>query len=383
MTAIPQELIDCIIDEVDDLKSLQACALTAQTFRGPSQRKLFHSLSVLSNHRSPGYSAAHSLLKESPHLATYIKRLTIRLYHNTSRTHWKKLQKVLEKLEGVRWCEISGNYNRVPWNDLTPGLRAAFIHFISRQPLLKLHAYRISGIPPAAFLNAAPSISFCEVDPGEQENLSSVQPWTGIFTSGLIPPKRSDGSISTVALRHVEDLILYKGTEEIYALLVRPEFVSSVKALRRLSVGPQNGNARTLIHAAAQTLEHIHFSSMHNDPFKDFTFLPHLPSLRIFEAVLSLPMHTNVLGIVFAILTSNASPHLVEIVLTYWHFFNWGFNLPRLPDEHTLTELDSALVDHSAAPALRWRLDTTLDDAVRYFGAFTAIVSQTLDAESA
>ncbi|KAJ7503740.1 hypothetical protein B0H11DRAFT_563612 [Mycena galericulata] len=190
---------------------------------------------------------------------------------------------------------------------------------------------------------------------------------------GLIPPKRSDGSIS--ALRPVEDLILTAGTEGIYALLVRPEFVSSVTALRRLSVSPQKGDARTLIHAASRTLEHINFS-MHNGAFKDLTFLPPLPALRIFEVVLilSLPLEprTNILDIISAILTSNASPHLVEIVLTYWHFLTWGF--PPVLDERTMAELDSALAEHSAAPTLRWRLDVTHDDAARHFATFTAIV---------
>ncbi|KAJ7468238.1 hypothetical protein B0H11DRAFT_2045989 [Mycena galericulata] len=348
MPDIPQELIDCIIDELHDIESLKSCTLTARSFRDPSQRKLLRSLTL---QYSPNYSAVYSLLKKSPHIAKYVKRLTIRMHHDTSGAHghWKKHEKVLGKLGGVRWCKIFGQYSGTAWNSLTPGVRSAFIDFILHQPLRELHVYFISGIPLVVFLNAPPLIVLEDVDPGEQDALSLTKPHTSVFTS--------NGGISTIHLRPAKDLVLHEGTEEICAWILRPEFVSFIAALRRLSVDPEHDSARNLIHAAAQTLEHLHLCS-YLDSIQNYPVLPPLPALRFFEAVLGLPEEpiTPILNSISAMLSSDTSPNLIEIDLTFWNCVNWDYLPPCVPDARVLAALDTALTDHPAVPTLRWRM---------------------------
>ncbi|KAJ7468241.1 hypothetical protein B0H11DRAFT_45646 [Mycena galericulata] len=371
MAATPQELIDSIICEVDDVKSLKACALTAHSFRNPSQRQLLHSLtlqlrdaSIGSHTPSPNYAEFCTLLEESPHVAVYIKRLTIRLYYHTSRGQWKKLQTVLGKLGNVRWCKFGGHYNRIVWNELTSEMCAAFTDFFARQPLRELHMYRISGIPPAVFLGS--------LEKRGADMLSGPYP-------GSSPEKVSGEDVSTslpLYLPSMRDLILDIATEDIYTLLVLPEFISHVAALRRVSIDPQYGHTKILIQAAADTLEHIHFSCMHYEAIMEASIvLPHLPALRFLEAYIGFPTHhvTFLLDTISSILTSNTSPRLAEIVLTF-RFVNWEFQLPSVPDPQAMAKLDTVLVEHPAEPIIRWRMNFTLDYAAAHLAAFTDIV---------
>ncbi|KAJ7236047.1 hypothetical protein B0H12DRAFT_131279 [Mycena haematopus] len=163
MESLPQELLLAIIHEIDDIPSLKACALTGSMFRDASQRVLLRSLTLKGD-----MQAAHTLLVESPHVATYITRLSIRFPLSQGLGMAKiealqpTIQKIMVKLVNVHQCIL--NF----WEDLdqTPALVSTLFDFLERQPLRELHVRDASGVSPASLLRlltTAPVVFFFDV----------------------------------------------------------------------------------------------------------------------------------------------------------------------------------------------------------------------------
>lgn len=70
---MPYDLICVIVSQLEDHKSVKACALVSSIFREPTQRILLRTVSVGAK-KSP-YCHVQDILQESPHLAAYIRRL--------------------------------------------------------------------------------------------------------------------------------------------------------------------------------------------------------------------------------------------------------------------------------------------------------------------
>ncbi|KAJ7351354.1 hypothetical protein DFH08DRAFT_992745 [Mycena albidolilacea] len=83
MPFIPQELVNSILDEVRDRESLNSCSLVGSMFRAPSQHIILQSITLSGwlkdTSESENYGAPHTLLEESPHVASYITALELRL----------------------------------------------------------------------------------------------------------------------------------------------------------------------------------------------------------------------------------------------------------------------------------------------------------------
>ncbi|KAJ7282515.1 hypothetical protein C8J57DRAFT_1295594 [Mycena rebaudengoi] len=97
MVSLPQELVETIIDVVHGKKSLRACALASKALLAPSQRCLFRSISLgksptqVSRNKIPKarnenlgrndhlIAEAVNLFTSSPHLAKYVRSLSISL----------------------------------------------------------------------------------------------------------------------------------------------------------------------------------------------------------------------------------------------------------------------------------------------------------------
>ncbi|KAJ7477745.1 hypothetical protein B0H11DRAFT_2234420 [Mycena galericulata] len=82
MVEFAQELIDEIVDQIAqtdtwydhrDQTTLRACTLAARTFLTPSQRHLFHSLTLSLE------TLGATRFTEHPHLASYVRDLHIRI----------------------------------------------------------------------------------------------------------------------------------------------------------------------------------------------------------------------------------------------------------------------------------------------------------------
>ncbi|KAJ7113067.1 hypothetical protein C8R44DRAFT_797140 [Mycena epipterygia] len=362
MIFIPQELVDSIISKLDDIKSLKACCLAGPMFRDPCQQILLRSITLTCWPKnwaeSPNFGAACILFEESPHVAAYIKHLKIILQVPPARfDSLCNLQQVLEKLVNVRWCMVTGHYRRLRWSALTPGLSAAFLHFFSQQSLRELHLQLISGIPSAAFRRPAPFISFQDV---------SIDAEDASQNAGTI-----------------ENLVLNTESRDVYAFLACPQHQSHIAGLRRLSIDPNHDETMVLIVAAANTLQHIHFSC--NDSEVRSTIpLPVLPALQFIEVLIGFSAQriTGVLDTITSILTSGASFALAEIVLTF-RSSRGDSQLPRAPDTESMAALDAALTVHPAAPLIRWRVNFALKNGAEHFATFSdSVRRQMLHAET-
>ncbi|KAJ6493219.1 hypothetical protein C8R45DRAFT_1136244, partial [Mycena sanguinolenta] len=115
---LPQELVDAILSEVDDLASLKARSLVESRFRVPSQRILLDritlsGLSKVDQSHLENYGAVRTLLEESPQIATYITTLKLRLHLpsvDMQAVDTDSLQRVLRHLVNVRQFTLHGSY---------------------------------------------------------------------------------------------------------------------------------------------------------------------------------------------------------------------------------------------------------------------------------
>ncbi|KAJ7119263.1 hypothetical protein C8R43DRAFT_87079 [Mycena crocata] len=363
MPAIPQELMDGILSELDDSHSLKACSVAASKFRVYSQRSLFRSLTLAGKRISPDpptmpmqmsqrdfsranprcFGATSAFLRGSPHIAPYVKRLTIVLDQHD----WdlENFQKALAELTHVRICEVDG-HNRSIYDRFPPALASVLLDFFARQPLCTLSFQRLGRIPLPLLLGPAPSLKFYAISVAKDAPAS--------------PP---------VQRFNLEQLVLDYHSDELYDLLSRPSFMRCIAPLRRLSLDPQYANCSTVISTAAGTLEHLHFNCTSADG-RTTTPLPPLPALRIVEFKLLWP-HVSIAPYLstlsaYLLASTAASPALTEILLTYAYMSH--SDPLHIPPPNSLSALDKALTAHLGAPLIRWRIASRFD--VAEIGAF-------------
>ncbi|KAF7340960.1 hypothetical protein MSAN_02081300 [Mycena sanguinolenta] len=132
MEFLPQELVQAIVQEIDDISSLKSCSLTGSIFRDASQRILLHSLTL-----ERDVQPAYTLLTESPRIASYITHLSI----------------TLERVD-------------VDNDSLRQSLQYILAKLVNRQPLHKLKINSSDGFSRASILRLltmAPVVSFAGV----------------------------------------------------------------------------------------------------------------------------------------------------------------------------------------------------------------------------
>ncbi|KAJ7720401.1 hypothetical protein B0H16DRAFT_1604592 [Mycena metata] len=339
MPSIPQELVNAIVSHLP-LASLKTCSLVDPTLRGPCQRILLRSITLkcwLSNWpEPPNLDEALGLLEDSPHVASYITHLTIKLQLPIC-AHLSALQLILRKLDNITWCMVDGYYRRLEWTSLlTFGLSAVLAEFLGRESLRTLHLRRVRGFPAAIFRCTAPRLSLEDVEIAE-----SVQ-------ERVVPSGRT-----------IVDLALGRGTDDLYPLLASPQFHSQTASLRRLSISPHDKSV-ALISSVAASLQELQFHHKGTEP-RSILALPPLPALKSIEFLIGFPGRrtTPVLDTITSILTSGTSPNLENITLS----FSWyGLTHSPSPDANSLAALDAALSSHPNAPAIHWRMNFRLMD---------------------
>ncbi|KAJ7675660.1 hypothetical protein DFH06DRAFT_1170158 [Mycena polygramma] len=383
-TTMHQELIDAIVKEVGDHKSLKACALTASSFRGASQRILHRSLTLKGGraHGGPGthdptnHNAAYALLTESPHIIPYITNLTIVFPSApTPPADAESLKRVLAKLTRVTRCILDGNYisknhHGCGMGELVKALSTPLLGFISRQSLRELHMHNIilSLEVFLPLLASAPTVSLYFVYLRKPSSRAKKPKPPALATSG--------GSTSAPTLNY---LIL--GEDEGFSK--DPAFVTYTRNLRRLSVMLRTQSTLKIISAAAPTLEHIRINC-HDAAFGFKSDIPSLPSLRSIDLALHLEQRTApwFLVTISGILTA-ASATLEEITVTYfwaWALHGDGFHEERDAADYLvmLAALDKLLCSHHQPPRLRWRFDLSGDRSRVFLDRTTDAIPQTM-----
>ncbi|KAJ7738723.1 hypothetical protein B0H16DRAFT_1569612 [Mycena metata] len=172
MSTVPYELIAAIVDELeDDRASLRSCSLVGRLFCSPSQRHLFRSM-WLHRENWPFYTAfeqtlqqgsiipsgkikrVSSLLSESPHLATYVRDLTIDLPDSADED--MPLARVLDAVANLERFVLSGLVVR--WGDLSLPLSSAILDALARPTLERLHLVSVRDVPASALLGVLSSV---------------------------------------------------------------------------------------------------------------------------------------------------------------------------------------------------------------------------------
>ncbi|KAJ7642938.1 hypothetical protein B0H17DRAFT_1216262 [Mycena rosella] len=149
----------CDFDPATDRASLKCIALTATDFTGPAQRVLFRALSIHGHSRhswSPTFARARDLLLDSPHIAGYVKDLTVRFSWANRPENHDQLEHILRTLPKVR-CFVVQRAG-VGWDALRPGLKSAILALMGFPVLDTLHLIHILDVPPTVIPGAARNI---------------------------------------------------------------------------------------------------------------------------------------------------------------------------------------------------------------------------------
>ncbi|KAJ7500638.1 hypothetical protein B0H11DRAFT_2275840 [Mycena galericulata] len=257
MTSIPHELVAAIVDELeDDRVSLKACSVVTSAFCPPSQRHLFRSMWLHREnwkHYTPAQRALHkgtlvpsgtiksayALLSESPHLAGYVRDLTIDLPESANED--MPLEHVLRVVSNLERLVISGMVVR--WDELTPPLASSILDVLARPALGSLHLLNMRNFPIAPIHRALSSMRVLSIhhttlisEEEEDETPRNTMPLTGSC---------------------LEELILNTSLPSTFAAILSPD-APHLTRVRKLALYLGAGHlADKLLMSLARTLLHL------------------------------------------------------------------------------------------------------------------------------
>ncbi|KAF7347175.1 hypothetical protein MVEN_01472100 [Mycena venus] len=296
-------------------------------FRETSQRILLRSITLHSNLKE-----AHTFLKESPHVASYITVLSLWLAWNRPASYIASLQQILQvaTLVNVRKCVLAdmGDIFRASYH--TPA--STLLDFLAHQPLRELHLSKATAVPPAVILrllSTAPHVSFISVSV-EKDSRTSLD----TFRSPPNAPK-------------VEGLDVRHDAEDVYELLALPQFKSCISALRRLFVNSMH------VYSMDDPRSYVQLP-----PLSMPILSPAFPLLRSAEFSVFMDRQPAP-WLDFVLATVCTSPLLSDITISFIprSETDWKDIHTHVLDGALLASLDAELAAHHARPVIRWRLD--------------------------
>ncbi|KAJ7731225.1 hypothetical protein B0H16DRAFT_1893397 [Mycena metata] len=341
MALLPQELLNAIVHHIDGVPTLKASCLAGSVFRDEAQRILFSKFKLDPVMRE--LNAVYGLLQNSPHIAPYITWLDIEFESSDSESgeilagDSESLLKIFDRLKNVQSCTASF----IPNGHIHAALLSAFLTFLSRQPLHKLHITYTPDLLPVVYLRLltlAPTLSFLHVYladdmdfpmPDWQNPVSRVRDLTL-------------GSTST-------------GQTGLEALLVRSHFEKGTPGLLRLSLYCAHDLSSSLLFATMHTLEHVELNLQ--GALGSPIAIPPFPVLRSIKLSSLRLLDRYPLWFPDLILTIlDRSPLLANLALVFTFSSRSDSTNPRHISAQLLTTLDTALVVHAAAPLLQWHI---------------------------
>ncbi|KAJ7135321.1 hypothetical protein C8R46DRAFT_648799 [Mycena filopes] len=279
MAVLPQELVDAIIHEIDDVPTLKACCLEGSMFRRTSQCMLWRALGL--NIRNSGaFPSLSALLDESPHVAGYIHELDID-FTVLRPEHVQNFIEILSKLRHLHSFRI---FFYLSWGHRSieshPRFISTFLDLLARQPDLRELHVASTCLTSDVFLRLL--------------TLAPVSSWYDVQITVDDTPQQPH-------LHKLRDLTLGPHTKGIDELLVQPELREYTQHLLRLTL---NRDPRCeLIFTAASTLEHINFYIL-GPRLQTTVAIPLLPALRSVEFWFSFGLLAQYSGLILTILDS-------------------------------------------------------------------------------
>ncbi|KAJ7478298.1 hypothetical protein FB451DRAFT_1241756 [Mycena latifolia] len=242
MVALPQELIDTIVDEVaisgssadsPASPSLKACSLAARIFVAPSQRHLFRSFTLT----DATVVQVSRRLTDSPRLASYIREFTMDLWFKTD--YNGGLVSLFPLLTGVERLAISHPAIDWQWDRLHSDFRAALVSLFSVPTIRCVTLDGCGGVP--SFIIRHILLSCKEV------SLSDVYLWSEHELSQSADDPVRQSLPSTAPL---DSLILSSRSEKsptLHSLVLGDEVAHRVNHLRHLELhAPISGSLQGL-----------------------------------------------------------------------------------------------------------------------------------------
>jgi hypothetical protein len=259
VAALPQELIDSIVDEIGAKKpmaytTLAACSLTARAFVERSQRHLFRSLTLTNEMASAQKSRT---LVASPHIASYVRDLHV--YFGCGESLHLPALSLLRLLSQVRRLGISCLYGS-RWAAFSATFRACLVGLLSCPSLRCFALSNCFDVPSSIIRHAL--LSYEEVTLQEVRTYSE----DGVFPYANEPYGNSLSS--TAPIYHL--VLRYRriDTPRVYAMMLALDGLAPhLERLQHLelplaktaSLGP----LETFVRKTSDSLQHlvIRFSS--------------------------------------------------------------------------------------------------------------------------
>ncbi|KAJ7137315.1 hypothetical protein C8R46DRAFT_1322294 [Mycena filopes] len=269
---VPQELVELILvdfDPIDDRQSLLQISMVQMNFVGPAQRLIFHTLAVYGDGcypegRDMTLLRAVPLFSDSPHLAHYVRSLTLKLGIDSGLPEQDLAGRLLDALSGVQ--NFVFNASRTKWDLLDAQFTTRLLRFVAAPQMAHLNLIGVFAVPHSVFttlLCAAPVLSLHSVTLPEN-------------TVDALPPS------STHVCRLENVRLMFRSSISLCRFLTRSPMLRN---LRKLTM--QNFHDHyTLLAQVSPTLEQLHIKCTHR--YADFDSgeatpadLSALPSLRI------------------------------------------------------------------------------------------------------
>ncbi|KAF7378383.1 hypothetical protein MSAN_00264700 [Mycena sanguinolenta] len=284
MGFLPQELIDAIVKLVPDKTTLLACSLTAPSFVVPSQRRIFHWISI---QNATECERLAGILTQSPQLGPYVKRLALKIHDIPADS--APLALILSTTNRVERLVIRGRIINGKKIELTSN--PSLIAFLSLESLLCVGLVKLGDV--------SSSIVTTVLERCEEVCLSEID---------IVLEGEADESAGTPS-RSIFHLDVYDRTNTIVSFLALPRQLcnlASITYLSTVSFEPSPSH-HSLLTACAPTLEILEI-------VLDGSFaLPTLPCLWHLE----LRTHGDIT------MTPAALPSAIE-ERSQAHSFNWG-----------------------------------------------------------
>ncbi|KAJ6502835.1 hypothetical protein C8R47DRAFT_1106915 [Mycena vitilis] len=350
MSVLPQEMIEAIVEQLDDIPSLKACCLAGSPFLTSSQRNLHCFLTI-----GLGLSltaARCTFLEETPHIAAYITRISIQLSTNSATPEIRDFLRVLTVLTNVRTCVLRAARIRVHWErHISPYLSMCMTDFLLRQPLRELYVRTIDDIPIQVlvkFLHSASAISFSD------SSLSN-----DMWGTASLPPL-PDASLAQPPV--VKRLSFAHGCDNIVEMLARQQTFDPT-ALRELQITlprftDDEVYGHTVVCFAARALESVTIALGGSSPPPIPGFTSPLPALRSLELkfAIAAPDLRWIADTVSTFLSASAA--LATLVISIHPFLASSDYPPLLATELVaMRTLEAELLTRPGVSRVIWRFE--------------------------
>ncbi|KAF7368772.1 hypothetical protein MVEN_00202300 [Mycena venus] len=347
---VPQEIIDMIVDNFEDMASFQACSLVCWAFVPACRKHIFRDVCLPMLSDAP--ERLHEVLLRCPEIASYVRDLTVHRSHEPK--VWMRpgspLPAVLSMLPLINRFSVFGCWG--DWWDVPVPLASAIMGVMTLGTMDRLHVLTVANVP-AAFLQRALSLRilslfYVSLDPAKIPR--KLDPSQGRLGEGS--PEYLNLSLDSKVGKILE-----------YARASGSKYFSNI---RRLAVNPipnsvnSERNFARILSAVENTLERLdlQWHELHVEQFDasgyDCSRLRHLRTVQL-HIILEQPQVTIPKYLSFYLSRLREYPLLESLTYVLYVPNVAGADIPDAVDAARLLHaMDAEIGDGDVAfPALR------------------------------